>query len=88
MAIDRQGRDATGSMDLEQKNREISSLTSLYICLSLSRFDPTLTCSLFVFQHFHRLFLRETETRNTGAGENLERAGQDRLLEECVAAIQ
>lgn len=47
-----------------------------------------LRSGLFVFQHFHRLFLRETETRNTGSSENLEGAGQGRLLEERVAAIQ
>lgn len=46
------------------------------------------SANLFVLQHFHRLFLRETETRNTGASENLEGAGRGRLLEERVAAIQ
>lgn len=47
-----------------------------------------LRSGLFVFQHFHRLFLPETETGNTGASKNLERAGQGRLLEERLAAIQ
>ena len=48
----------------------------------------TLTSGLFILQNFHRLFLRETETRNTGASENVEGAGQGRLLQERVAAIQ
>jgi len=47
-----------------------------------------LRSGLFVFQHFHRLFLPETETGNTGASENLERTGEGRLFEERVAAIQ
>lgn len=38
--------------------------------------------------HFHRLFLPETETGNTGASKSLEGAGQGRLLEERLAAIQ
>ena len=86
LAIDRQGRDTTESADLEQKMHRNQPSYIVYIFAFCKWI--TLTCSLFVFQHFHRLFLRETETRNTGAGENLERAGQDRLLEERVAAIQ
>ena len=81
--VDCRARDQNGSMDVEQKT-QLSVLTTV---VSFSQWI-TLTCSLFVFQHFHRLFLRETETGNTGASENLERAGHSRRLEECVAAIQ
>lgn len=65
-----------------------------FLCFSYVRLSRIflmieyLRSGLFVFQHFHRLFLPETETGNTGASENVERAGQGRLLEERVAAIQ
>lgn len=71
--------------------REEITASSRFFLLRLSRIFlmiDYLRSGLFVFQHFHRLFLPETETGNTGASENLERAGQGRLLEECVAAIQ
>lgn len=75
-------------MHKTQRHAQTHETNEKYVA-KLARTNSNHSPALYLFfQHFHRLFLPETETGNSRTSENVKRAGAGGSLEERVAAVQ